>query len=537
MTVSRREPLSILLVQARPDGVHEGGQGTAPPLGLLSIAAYARAALPAEVSFRLVDGYFLSDQEILAEARRSRPQLVAMSGLTTAHDRIRRLVRLLGDLQGVPILLGGPHATAYPEVCLDHPGTSGVIPGEGEIPFTDFVEHLLGRRPVDQVRGLLRRVRGGTVRGPTAPQLMDLDALPAPALDLIDPEAYAAVPNDLATIVLPPHRYLPLFTSRGCPFGCTFCHDIFGRRFRGQSPTRVLDHVERLLERYGVRDFHLYDDLFNGRKGRLLAFAQEAMRRNLGVRFWFSNGLRADILDREQLEAMAHAGVVYFGAAIESASPRMQRITNKRMDVLRLLENVAIADEVGIFTTGFLMLGVPGETREEMELTIRTAAASALHYAYFSVLNPYSGTAIGRAVAEAGADVSPERMPGGYSSSGANAAGIPPEEFRTILRQAYRRFWTPRRIVAFAARHPDPGGLAAALATPRTARNMIRRVASVLGAEEPVGAGVSWTLPAPLPAAVVTLFRRLGTAGALGAGLLHRPAPGIDEGLRKLLTP
>ena len=534
--MTRREPMNVLLVQARPDGFHEGGQGTAPPLGLLSLAAHARSALPGDVAFRVVDGYFLSDGEILAEARRMRPMVIAISGLTTAHDRIRRLAALLAGMPGGEVIIGGPHATAYPEVCLGYPGVRGVVTGEGELPFTDYLEHRLGRRPIDEVRGLWRLVGGRRKGGAEVPRIMDLDELPAPALDLLDLDAYAMVPNDVATIALPPHRYLPLFTSRGCPFGCTYCHDIFGRRFRGRAPGLILDEVERLAGRYGVRDFHVYDDLFNGRKGRLLAFAEEAIRRDSGARFWFSNGLRADILDREQLEAMARAGVVYFGAAIESASPRIQKLTNKRMDVIRLLENVAIADEVGIFTTGFLMLGVPSETREEMDLTIRTAAASALHYAYFSVLNPYGGTEIGRAAANAGADLSPENMPGGYSSSGANAAGIPEEEFRHILRQAYRRFWTPRRIIGFAARHPAPGALATGLGTPRTAKNMLRRVGSVLGVEEPVGVDRPWRSPAALPGVAAALLNRLGVAGAVGARMFHRSAPRLAEELKNQLT-
>ncbi len=525
--------MPVLLVQARPDGYHAGGQGTAPPLGLLSLAAFARTGHPGAASFRLIDGYFHSDAEILAAARRVGPRLIAISGLTTAHARMRRLAGLLAGLEGAVVLLGGPHATAYPETCLGYDGVWGVVPGEGEIPFTDVLEHRLGLRRVDAVRGLLRRRRGGILRGPAVPPLAHLDSLPDPALDLLDLDAYASVPNDLATIVLPPHRYLPLFTSRGCPFGCTFCHDIFGRRFRGQSPSRVMDHVEALAARHGVRDFHVYDDLFNGRKGRLLAFAEEAIRRDLGVRFWFSNGLRADRLDREQLEAMARAGVVYFGAAIESAAPRVQRLTRKRMDVLRLLENVAIADEVGIFTTGFLMLGVPGETREEMELTIRTAAASALHYAYFSVLNPFGGTEIGRA---AGAElVSPDRMPAGYSTAGRNAAGIPEDEFAEILRRAYRRFWTPRRVLAFAARHPDPGGMAAALAAPRTARNLARRIGAVLGQGESVAGEESWTRPPALPDAVIALLRGVGHAGSRCAALAHRPRRGLAPALVRQL--
>ena len=529
MTVGKGEDMvRVLLLQARSAGHHLEGQGAAPPLGLMSIAAMAREALPGCCEFRLVDSYFHTDHEIERIQKSWRPRVVAISGITGGHRRMQSLASLAKRVGGrdCRVLIGGPHASAYPEVCLEYDGVDAVAPGEGEIPFTDYIEYVAGARALRNVRGILRHGRKGPVRHEAAEAITDLDSLPWPAFDLMVPGHYEVVPNDLATIVLPPHRYMPLFTSRGCPFGCTFCHDIFGRRFRAESVTRVVDQVAHLSTRYDARDFHVYDDIFNGRKTRLLDFCRELQRRRLDVRIFFSNGLRADTLDREQLTAMRDAGVVYFGAAIETASARMQQRIKKRMDVEKLLENVAIADELGIFTTGFMMLGVPGETREDIEATIETARCSALHYAYFSVLNPYDGTEEGRLRREAGLDVSPEEMPEGYSALGMNAAGIPEEEFRSIIRTAYRAFWTPKRFVSFLARHPDPGGMAAALASPRTRSALLTRVGSVLGVENGKAEGdLPWTMAPTASPLLANTARAVGLAGKWLAAALHRPVP------------
>ena len=525
MTGPKTEALRVLLVQARSAGYHLGGQGAAPPLGLMSIAAAAREALPGLCEYRLVDSFFHDDSEIERILGTWKPRVVAISGITGGHLRIEGVAAMTRRVLGrqARILVGGPHASAYPEACLEYPGVDAVVAGEGEVPFIDYLEYLAGARKLEKVRGILRSGRDGPVRHEAAEPIMDLDTLPPPALDLMTPDHYAVVPNDLATIVLPPHRYLPLFTSRGCPFGCTFCHDIFGRRFRGQAVERVVAHMAGLTNRYGISNFHVYDDIFNGRKSRLLDFCREVQRADLDVRIYFSNGLRADTLDREQLEAMGAAGVVYFGAAIETASAKMQDRIRKRMNVARLLENVAIADELGIFTTGFLMLGVPGETREDMETTIETARHSALHYAYFSVLNPYEGTEEGRLRQASGFDVSTGEMPEGYSSSGVNAAGIPEAEFRAIIRSAYRAFWTPKRFLAFAARHPDPGGLAAALVSARTREALLARVGSVLGAK-PMATfdNAPWVMPKRTPRIVECAARAAGLLGHQIASGLHK---------------
>lgn len=469
------------------------------PLGLMSIAAWARMKLSGEVVFELGDSFFISDEEMRAWLVRFRPSVVAISGLSVWADRIKEIACLAANvLPKVPIILGGPHATHYTRECLDYPGVEVVVRGEGEIPFEQFLEYAIGRRTLDQVAGIVRKGQTGIIESPAAPQIDDLDLLPIPAFDLIDISLHSMAPNALATILLPPHRHLVMHTSRGCPFRCTFCHSVFGRRFRAQSVGRVVNEIETLGRIYNVRDFHFYDDIFNANRRRLLDMCNEVVKRGLKVRLYFDNGLRTDSLDREQLQAMREAGVVYFGAAIETASRHGQKLIEKRCNVAKVLENVAIADELGIFTTGFLMLGVPGETREDMEVTIRTAETSRLSYAYFSVTNPYKGTVMGQRLAAQGVDVSAGQMVG-YSSSGKNFAGIPEDEFRALVRSAYRRFWTPVRFARFLARHPDPAGFLRALAYREIRTNLIRRVKGVLGMQVPQVTTSAWSMPERVP--------------------------------------
>jgi|GEM_PF-206513 len=532
MTDPGRTILRVALVRARRSGAHESGQGSGPPLGLLSLAAYARAARPGVFHFEVHDTYFFAPGETARWLARFAPHVVALSGLTVDAEALTRAAALVRATVGpdVPVLVGGPHASAYPQACLAIPGVTAVVAGEGEVAFLDLLEHAAGQRAATDVRGAWRRDDDGLALAPAALAPLDVNALPTPAYDLVDVHAYASIPNTVGTILLPPHRYLPLFLTRGCPYHCTYCHNIFGRRFRALSAERTVDTIHDLSERYGVTHFHFYDDVFNADRARFLAIWRELGRRRLGLRFYFANGLRFDTLDREQLEAMKEAGVVYVAAAIESASPRLQASLKKRVKLPKLLENVDIADELGLFTTGFMMLGFPDETRAEMELTIRTAAESRLHYVYFSVLNPYAGTPLGADLLAKGVDVSADEMVG-YSSPGKNFAGFPPDEFRDLLRSAYRRFWTPARLVAFLAHHPDPAGFFEGLATPASRANLLRRTLSVLGAAAGNGhAPGAWSAPRPAHPVARSVARWAGAAGGALARSMNRAISGSAHG-------
>jgi radical SAM superfamily enzyme YgiQ (UPF0313 family) len=492
----------------------------------LSLAAWARRERPGRHQFRLFDTYFLKPGGLAEVLRAFDPKVVALSALTTSAQHIPPVVaqirQALGD--NVWVLLGGPHATAYPEEALAIPGLDGLVTGEGEIPFVQYLDYVEGLRPLSKVQGLVYRRNGAAIFNPPAPSIMNLDDLPTPAYDLCDMGRVEAA-HPIISMIPPPHRCLPVVTSRGCLFSCTFCHQIFGRKWRARSAERVLDDLEGLVRQYGVRQFDIVDDIFNGSHRRALDICRGIVRRRLDVRLYFPNGLRFDMLDRPLLEAMREAGTVFMCAAFEAASPRIQREMNKFVDIEKTLENVAFADELGIFVKGFFILGTPGETRDEMILTIRTAEASRLHFALFFLLNPLRGTAIGERLAARGVNVSPEHL-GGYFSRRTNYSGLPDDELDALVRQAYRCFWTPARILATLARYPAPGAALQTLARPTVYLQLyevFRRVFGMGQSEATVGR--TFRVPSPLPAALESALGYVGVAGREVAEALYGQLP------------
>lgn len=519
-------PLRVALVFVRDPLAYAVGDTGAPPLGLLSLAAWARKVRPGRDRFVLLDTYFLQPGELAGRLRAFDPAVVAMSALTTSSTHLGPAVAQIRGAVGasVPVVMGGPHASAYPEDALDLPGLDALVVGEGEIPFVQYLEHVEGTRPREQVQGLRYRRDGATVSNPLPAPIVDLDDLPLPAYDLCDLSLVESA-HPIVSMIPPPHRCLPVTTSRGCLFSCSFCHRIFGRKWRAQSPAKVLDDLESLVRDHGVRHFDIVDDIFNGSRRRTLEICRGITRRGLDVRLYFPNGLRFDLLDRTLLEALRDAGAVFMCAAFEAASPRIQREMNKFVDVEKTLENVAIADELGIFVKGFFILGTPGETREEMELTIRTAEASRLHFALFFLLNPLRGTPIGERLAAQGVDVSPPRL-GGYFSRRTNYSGLPDDDIDGLVREAYRRFWTPARVLAAVARYPAPEAVLPALARPGVYLQLYEVFRRVLGmGQSAASARRSFHPVTAVPALLEEALRSVGVAGRDAAEALHRRLP------------
>jgi anaerobic magnesium-protoporphyrin IX monomethyl ester cyclase len=220
----------------------------------------------------------------------------------------------------------------------------------------------------------------------------DLDSLPFPAWDLPDLPAYSRIQNMNGW--RKGKRYSAIFTSRGCPYSCGYCHDIFGRKVRWRSPENVLAEIDLLRSRYGVDEFQIFDDIFNLDKERMRKIFHGVADRYGEDRpyFCFPNGLRGDLLDEEDVAALRRGGTYQVTVAVETASPRLQTLIKKRVDLEKVTEAIRLCNEAGILVRAFFMLGLPTETPDEIKQTIRFARRSKLALASFFTFVPQPKT-------------------------------------------------------------------------------------------------------------------------------------------------
>jgi radical SAM superfamily enzyme YgiQ (UPF0313 family) len=432
-----------------------------PPLGLLWLAAVLRERYPGEYELSLVDpGLEDLDEEALGRWLAAlKPELVGISALASELDDVHAILRVVARVApAARVVLGGPCTETRPEELALTPGVDCCVLGEGEETFAELVPLLLAAQPISAVRGLCLRDAGGrAVRTPPRPFIADLDAMPFPAWDLVDLGRYSAkISMNFGLLAARP--YAPIFTSRGCPWHCSYCHNLFGRKVRWRSPENVLAEMSLLVARHGVREFHFFDDVFNLDGPRSERIMEEVARRGWGVKLAFPNGVRGDLMTREQLGKYAAAGTYVMSFAVETVTPRLQKEIRKNVDLERLSASIRFAREAGIIPLGFFMLGFPTETLEELRATIDWACRSALLKAYFFTVIPYEGTPLGRAVREADAsvDLDPRRSYHERNPYYTRVTGVDLDRLRLL---GYLRFYgNPLRLLGLFLRHPSKLG-------------------------------------------------------------------------------
>jgi radical SAM superfamily enzyme YgiQ (UPF0313 family) len=248
-------------------------------------------------------------------------------------------------------------------------------------------------------------------------------------------------------------RYMALFTSRSCPFHCIYCHNIFGKGFRARSPQNVLEEVKFLMNTYGIREFEILDDIFNFNTKRASEIFK--MLPGLGASFSFPNGLRTDLLDEDQLRVLKDGGVNYISIAVETASPRLQKLIKKNLKLDKVWNAIEICNRLRIFTRGFFMLGFPTETRDEIKQTISYACSSALHTAMFFIATPFQGTEMEAMQGGKNSKIQASFRDYDYFAAPFNLSDIDSKDLFRLQRNASIRFTLSPKTLATGHKSPQ----------------------------------------------------------------------------------
>jgi radical SAM superfamily enzyme YgiQ (UPF0313 family) len=320
------------------------------------------------------------------------------------------------------------------------------VRGEGEETFADLLAGLAAQRADwDACLGISWRRGNEVVHNLDRPVPNDLDAMPFPAWDLVDHSKYHKVPR--GGVIYAHKEFATMFSSRACPWRCTYCHNSYGKKFRERSAENVLAEMELLVRDYGVKEFVFMDDIFNLKPERAKAIAEGIIARDWKIRLTFPNGFRGDILDEELVVLLKQAGMYRCMVAVESASPRIQKVMKKRLKIDKVRDIVDFIAKQGVMVHGAFMLGFPSETAEEMEATIDWAASSSFHTAAFFRVIPFKGTELFEEVEQAG-----HALPTDWSAyepyqSEINLSEVPEEQILKLRKRAYRRFYlNPKRL-------------------------------------------------------------------------------------------
>jgi anaerobic magnesium-protoporphyrin IX monomethyl ester cyclase len=306
-------------------------------------------------------------------------------------DAIEEARRLKDVHPGIKVVLGGAHPSADPEECLKSGVVDYVIVGEGEIPLTALLDALeKGEEPKD-ILGLWS-IKDGQVVGSTSAAIPNVEDLPMPAYDLLDLEKYFRLDSPWH---FPKSRKAVQYdSSRGCPYHCSYCHTIHGKKYRGMSAAKVVNEIEELVTKHGIEELMVVDDIFNFDLDRAKDICRGIVDRGIKVHLQFPNGVRGDRFDEELVALMKKAGTHYMAIAIETTSERYQMLIRKHLKHDKALQTIHWARKYGIEVCGFFMIGFPGESLKEIHDTLEFAVSAPLDTIFISLVSPFKGTVL-----------------------------------------------------------------------------------------------------------------------------------------------
>lgn len=391
------DPCRSRILLVKPRWLWGESHEASPPMGFLYLSSSLKKRFPG-IETRILDLRLVDDpkESIAATVQTFQPVIVGFLGLTGDQPQLMILSGIVKSTSpNVHVCCGGPYPTHCPKDFQDMPHIDSIVRGEGEISLGNLVECLsLGHTTdIPKSMGFSIRNSNGFLAVPDySPVIQDLDQLPYPDWDLIDPDRY--MEKIQINIIMAGKRAMPVFSSRGCPFRCMYCHNIFGKKVRLRSAESVVDEIEILVKKYGADEIQFYDDIFNVDRERVFKICDLIIQRKLKFRFCFPNAIRGDMADDEMIYKLKEAGAYMITFAIETASKRLQKLIRKNLDIDKTIQAIRAANRCGILTRAYFMIGFPTETEDELKKTIRLPSHLPLTtISFFSVI-PFKGTAL-----------------------------------------------------------------------------------------------------------------------------------------------
>lgn len=374
-----------------------GTGGPVIPLELLYIVSAIEKFFKGKYEVKILDiGIGQLDlDDVGDEIRFFSPDIIFLNGLIWEADLIHNIAALSKEINhDIVTLLQGQLPTLAKEYSLKDRNIDYCIIGEPDITVVELLSALERNSDLLKIKGIIYKRDNKVYGGGPRDYIEDLDnfSISASAWNLINIKEYAKYSNWNGS--LKEKFYIPMLTSRGCPFDCVFCcnKDVVGKSFRARSPKNVFDEIKFLYEKYDVKEIHFFDAVFNCDIERAKEICNLIIDSGLKISFAFPHGVRADIMTDELIDLFKRAGVYKLVYGVETASSRLQKEIKKNLNINQVKDVIKKTSDAGIIVGGYFMLGFPTESYEEMQETIKFAVESDLDTAAFFKVSLYDYT-------------------------------------------------------------------------------------------------------------------------------------------------
>lgn len=360
-----------------------------PPLGLAYIGG---VLLQNNYRLKIIDCTVgISIAELIRALKEEKPDIVGVTALTSTFISTQKVASLIRKLLPSSIIvIGGAHVSAVPREAMSFDCFDVGVLYEGEITFLELVRHIEENKlnNLHNVQGIVYKRENKLVFTKKRDLINDLDSIPFPAFDLLPAfSKYSVVPLS--------YRRFPvgiIISTRGCPYRCKFCSQSMNRHYRERSITNVLNEIEYLVGRFGVKEIRFYDDTFTFNKRRVEQFCEEIKKRKIDI-FWTCL-TRTDTVTKQLLKEMKQAGCwqVLFG--VESGDQDILNIYNTDFTLEQSEQAVRWAKEAGLSIRAEFIFGLPSESRISLKKSFDFAKKLGVDYVHFNRFYPIPGTEV-----------------------------------------------------------------------------------------------------------------------------------------------
>lgn len=376
--------MKVALIQPRGRTVY--AISPEPPLGLAYLAA-ALLEYKNDLDIEIIDGLVLDYDDYYEKISMVDADVIGVTSTITLLNEALRIPGLV-KRKDAKFIIGGPGPANLASSSLHESGYSVICYGEGERTIVELIKAFEYDLPLENVNGISFLHNNREIKTRPRELIENLDDIPFPARDLLDMKKYLSIWKERMGVAI-----TQMVSSRGCPFSCRFCSKgIFGRRTRFMSHTRVIEEMRLIYNKYKAEKILFDDDLFTVDRKRVLDFC-DAMEKELPGRKWCAQA-RVETVDLEILTRMKRAGCTNLMFGVESGSQRILDFLGKGTTVEQIKKAFRGVNEVGIAGGMYLIVGIPGETQEDVDMTkelIRELKPKSIDLCF---LTPIPGTEI-----------------------------------------------------------------------------------------------------------------------------------------------
>jgi len=286
-----------------------------------------------------------------------KPDIIGLRSLSIARKQFKETAHLIRECcSGCHLIAGGPYPSSSYQDLLLTGLVDMVVIGEGEITFVELIKHLRNSRKLPlNLDGTAVIKKGQLHINKTRSPIQNLDAIPFPDYSPIDLKDYKGISNHA---LQDSSQSAFICSSRGCPYECFYCHQLFGKRIRRRTPDNLITEMQEHVEKRHINNFVFLDDIFNVPKKNAKEILAHIAKKLPDIHISFPNGLRADQLDEELIHLFEEAGTVEMALAVETASPRLQKLIGKQLNLEKAKKNDKFCFKT-VYRSGFFYDRLP----------------------------------------------------------------------------------------------------------------------------------------------------------------------------------